>query len=255
VGSLKEKSGVREVILEFFSIEKQGSVAIIYWAHEDQNRFTTPFNEANIAALKELEADPSVTGVVITSKNEKFFSTGIFLEWMMAQGAKGYEFIKPFPHSLHELMITVTAFGKPLIAAINGHAVAMGCILAAMMDYRLMRDDKGLVRLPEVQIGIPFWPGMTAVFKDIMPAASFRDMALHGDKYTGKQALEMGYIDELVPPENLVSRAVELAAKLGQSNLETYATIKRVNRAGVLHIMKTEDPKTVEKFLEPFKAK
>ena len=95
---------------------------------------------------------------------------------------------------------------------------------------------------------------LTALFQAILPPASFRDMAYTGDRFTSAQAHEMGYVDELVPSEGLVARAVDLAGKLGQSNARTYGAIKREMRRHVLDIMRTQDPKAGEALVKSFEA-
>jgi len=236
------------------SIETTDGVAIMTLSHEEQNRFTTSFLTEISAGLATLAKDNAVRAVVVTGAQEKFFSTGIHLEWLMGQGMADIQNVLHFTRALNQTLMDATGFPKPLVAALNGHAVAGGAIFAACMDYRLMPPDRGFVRLPEVQINIPFWPGMTALFQAILPPASFRDMAYTGDRYTSAQAHDMGFVDELVASEALLPRAVELAAKLGQSKTETYASIKREMRKHVLEVMRTQDPKAGEALLRSFEG-
>jgi enoyl-CoA hydratase/carnithine racemase len=234
------------------NIETTDGVAVMTLSHKEQNQFTTPFLQEINSGLADLASDRAVRGVVVTGAHPKFFSTGIHLEWLMGQGMADLKNVVLFTKTLNQTLLATTDFPKPLVAALNGHAVAGGAILAACMDYRLMPPDRGFVRLPEVQIDIPFWPGMNAIFQAILPPASFRDMAYTGDRFTSAQAHEMGYVDELVDAEGLMARAVELASKLGQSKTRTYAAIKREMRRHVLHLMRTEDPKAGEALLKTF---
>ena len=236
--------------MEHIRIERHDDVAVVLWDHEEQNRIATPFIKENNACLDELEQDDSVRGIVISGRQEKFFSTGIHLEWMATTCGNDRELLREFSTSLWELNLKLTSFPKPIVAAINGHAVAMGCILAAFMDYRLMREDRGFVRLSEVQIDIQLWPGMIAIFQDILPGKSFRDMLYTGDRFTSVQAKELGYIDELCAKEELVSKAVALARKLGSSKQETFAGLKRANRKRVIDIMKKEDREAIDSWPE-----
>lgn len=225
-----------------FTIRMDGPVAVMTWAHEEQNRFTTPFLTGVCDAWEALARDDSVRGVVVTAAQERYFSTGIHLEWLMTEGASAPGGIQAFLDSLHRVLLLAAGFPKPMVGALNGHAVAGGAILAACFDFRLMRNDAGFVRLPEVQIDIPFTPGMIALFKDTLPPASFRDLALTGERVTNERAKEMGYVDELVPISELVPRAVALAGKLGSVNLGTYASIKRGLRQRVIEAMEQGDP-------------
>jgi len=235
--------------MEFLDIEKKDRVAVIKWRHEEQNRFHTPFLEENLTILDELANDDKTCGVVVTSATEKFFSTGLYLEWMMEQGGKNPENLRAFLELIHKFLIVITGYPKPLIAAINGHAAGAGAIVAACMDFRFMREEKGFVRLPEIHINIPFWPGMTAIFKDIMPARHIRDLFYLGEKHTALEMAKMGYVDFVCPYDKLVPKAVEMAAKLGIAESKTYAIIKRGLRQRVLEIMEKEDSQAIEDFM------
>lgn len=236
--------------MEFVSVEKKDSVAVLTWRHEEQNRFTTPFLTEVLDSLEELEQDERVRGVVIASGLEKHWCQGLLLKWMFAQSAKDPELLKQFLHVLLRLMIKTTGYPKPLVGAINGHATGAGAILATAFDYRLMNESHGKIRFPEVQIGVPFWPGMMALMKDVIPAPSLRDFVYTARPFTSAQAKEMGFIDELCPLENLVNRAVELTGKLATGDLYTYRVCKHQIRGDVLSVMENEDPKSIITFVE-----
>lgn len=227
-------------------IERQGTIAVMAWNREEENSFSTPFCREIIDGLAKLAQDTQVTGVVITGRQEKCFSTGLDLEWIKANCVKDIDAMREFFATVAEMNRKVATFPKPLVAAINGHAAAMGCIVAAYMDYRLMREDYGYVLIPEVQIDIPFSPSMIAIFHEILPRASFRDMAYTGDRFTSLDAKKMGYIDKLCSKETLISESVALANKLGSVNLRSYATVKLSNRKRVIDAMENEDAAFLE---------
>ncbi len=237
---------------DLLRIEKEGVVAVMYWQHAPQNQFNDVFLQEIVDALKEIEADRSIKALVITSGVEKFFSTGLALEWLMQTAATNPPAILDYFILLNEFMVTVTGFAKPVIGAITGHCVAMGAIIGACMDYRFMTNERGFVRTPEMEINIPFLPGMNAILKEIMPPASWRDFAYTADKFTGEQAMAMGYIDKLCPPDELLPTAIEFANKLGGFKMSTYAAIKRENRRLSLDIMKKEDPDAIRNFVAKF---
>ncbi|MFK5952062.1 MAG: enoyl-CoA hydratase/isomerase family protein [Desulfobacterium sp.] len=228
-------------------ITMDNTVAVMAWNHEQENGFTTGFCGEIIDALDALANEAEVTGVVITGSQEKYFSTGLDLEWVKTTCKGDMDLLMEFFSAIIGMSLKLTTFPKPLVAAINGHAAAMGCISAAYMDYRLMRDDFGYVLIPEVKINIPFTPSMIAIFNEILPGSSFRDMAYTGNRFTPKEAKALGYIDRLCPKDTLISEAVELAGQLGEVNLETYATIKIANRKRVIDAIKNEDPAFIER--------
>jgi enoyl-CoA hydratase/carnithine racemase len=236
------------------TIERDGKVAILILQNAPQNQFNTPFLTEILEALATIKEDREVKALVITSGVEKFFSTGLHLEWLMTTVAQNPAAAPEFFGLVNKFMIEVTGYPKPVIGAITGHCAAMGAIISACMDYRLMNADYGFIRVPEIEINIPFLPGMNAIFKDILPPSTWRDMALMGEKYTGAQMLELGFIDQIHPADELRAKAVELAAKLGAFKTSTFAAIKRTNRAEVLRILIEEDPPAIKKMMATFGA-
>jgi len=98
--------------------------------------------------------------------------------------------------SFMDLLWRVLRFPVPTIAAINGHAAAGGFMLALAHDYRVMRTDKGVLYLSEVDIGLPLTPGMNAIVRCRMSPSVFRSAALFGTKFHGRDALKSELVDE-----------------------------------------------------------
>ena len=102
----------------------------------------------------------------------------------------------------------------PTVAALNGHTFAGGAILALAHDYRVMREDRGWVCLPEVDLQIPFTDGMAAMLRRKMTPSTERDAVLLGRRFTGPEALAAGMVDALAPEDEVLNRALELVAPL-----------------------------------------
>jgi len=91
--------------------------------------------------------------------------------------------------------------------------------------------------LPEVDINIPFAPGMTALIKSRLTPTVFRSLLLTGARIGGAEAKEMGVIDEAVPADQVLPRAVATVAALANKNRQTYAAIKRGMYADALGLL------------------
>jgi enoyl-CoA hydratase/carnithine racemase len=119
------------------------------------------------------------------------------------------------------------ALEVPTVAAINGHAFAAGAMLALSVDLAVMRGDRGYFCLPEADLGIPFTPGMNALLTArLSPHVAHRAMVT-AHRYTGPEALESGIIAELATEEEVVDRAVSLAAALAGKPRQGLGAIKR----------------------------
>lgn len=118
-------------------------------------------------------------------------------------------------------------FPTATVAAVNRHAFAAGAMLALACDVRVMRTDRGYLCLPEVDIGLSFTPGMTALLKARLPTATAHEAMLTARRYGAREALAAGIIDAAVPAEEVLDAAVVRAAALAGKPRTTVAQIKR----------------------------
>jgi len=226
--------------MQWIELKKEGAVGVLTMNYEGQNRFSTDFCEDLLAAMDAVESDGSIRSLVVVGGDEKYWSTGLHLDYL---GRIGAEEVKKFISLFNGMLKRWCVYPKPVVAAINGHAFAAGAILAAHLDYRFMREDRGWVCLPEVDINIPFLPGMIAILRATLAPSALRHMALTGKRFNAAEAQNLGFIDGVFSKEELLPKAVEWAAFLATKNPAAYAEIKRRMRAEVVHIMEQEDPK------------
>ena len=131
----------------------------------EENRFNLPMLDAFDESLNAVEADESAQAVLLTGEG-KFFSNGLDLEWMTASGEDA---TRQVVQRLQLLYLRLLSYPMPVIAAVNGHAFAGGGMLALACDERVMREDRGYFCLPEVDINIPFLPGMSKLVQAKLP--------------------------------------------------------------------------------------
>jgi enoyl-CoA hydratase/carnithine racemase len=200
-----------------------------------ENRFNRPFLDALNAALDTVEASSGPAGLVTVGGQEKFFSTGLDLDWL---GGAGQHDAPRFVDSLVALLARFVGFGVPTVAAINGHAFAAGGMLALAHDFRVMRADRGFFCLNEVDLGLPLHPGMVALLKNRLAPAVLRNVVLTGARIGGADACDYGIVDEAVPAADVLPQAVARAAALAQKDRQTYAALKRGLYAELLGALK-----------------
>jgi enoyl-CoA hydratase/carnithine racemase len=219
--------------MSIVDLKKEGDVFILTMQN-GENRFNRPFIEAMNEALDEVEKSSGAAALVTTGGEDKFYSNGLDLAWLSGDGRQeAPEFIKVALKFLGRLM----AFPIPTAAAINGHAFAAGAMMALAHDFRVMRADRGFFCLPEVDINIPFVPGMTALIKSRLTPNVFRRLLLTGARIGGAEAKELGVVDEAVPAENVLLRAIANVAPLANKNRHTYGAIKRGMYADALALL------------------
>ena len=160
-----------------------GKVAIITM-NDGENRFNLPFLNAFLTVLDEIENQTDASSLVVTSSHEKIFSNGIDLDWLAPFIQKNDTAVTTtFFFTMNKLFKRIILYPMPTIAAISGHTFAGGAILTCAFDFRLMRSDRGFFCFSEVDVGIPFLPGMIALIKRAIPLYKFEELM-----YTGKRA-------------------------------------------------------------------
>src|SRR5512147_1085777 len=153
------------------NLRKTGEVFVITM-EAGENRFNPAFITAMNQALDQVERSSGPAALVTTGGEEKFYSNGLDLAWLMGDGKNEW---KTFIPEVLKFLGRLMAFPVPTVAATNGHAFAAGAMLALAHDYRVMRADRGFFCLPEVDIKIPLAPGMTALIKSRLSPIVFRD--------------------------------------------------------------------------------
>lgn len=204
-------------------LKREGNVFILTMAKGD-NRFNPPFLEGMNRALDTVEQARGPTALVTTGGEEKFYSNGLDLAWLSGDGRSEQP---SFIASVSKLFARVLSFPLPTVAAINGHAFASGALLAFAHDFRIMRADRGFICMPEVDIKIPLAPGPLALIQARVPAAVFRDLVLTGVRMGGNEAKRLGIVDEAMAKEEVLPKAIALAAFLANKDRNIYQALKQ----------------------------
>jgi enoyl-CoA hydratase/carnithine racemase len=156
---------------------------------------------------------PHCDAVVLTGAGPAF-SAGVDL-WRVLDG--GGDYIASFIPALVEAFAAVFTCEKPVVAAINGHAIAGGCVLAACCDYRVMTTGRAGIGIPELLVGVPFPAAALSIMEHAVGVATTRRLAHSGRVLPATEALSLGLADELAEPETLVNYAVSHAARLAST--------------------------------------
>jgi enoyl-CoA hydratase/carnithine racemase len=189
-----------------------------------ENRFNPSFIGEMNRALDEVERSDGPAALVTAGGEEKFYSNGLDLAWLLGEGKTQWQTFIP---QVLKFLGRVMGFPVPTVAAMNGHAFAAGAMLALAHDFRVMRADRGFFCLPEVDIKIPLAPGMRALIQSRLSPAVFRDLILTGGRVGGTEAKEKGVVDEAVPADQVLPRAVARAAAMANKDRGIYRNLKR----------------------------
>ena len=194
---------------------KDETVAIITMTN-GENRQNLDFAKTLNAMLDEIIADKSITALIITSNDEKNFSQGIDVVWIMDNMQKNnHQPVTDFINEMDNVFKKLLLYPVPVIAAINGHAFGNGSIMSCACDFRFMRSDRGFFCFPEVNIGIPFRWGMNAFVKKAIPLHILSQMQFTGNRYTAPELEKHNIIVKACAnQEDLMASAIAFAKTL-----------------------------------------
>ena len=196
-------------------------------------------NKASLSAhrrvLTKLEAVNENSAVIVTSNDPKSWCVGLDFDWIESQNKN--EFDKTFK-DLEEIFTRWAMLPLPTIACITGHCMAGGAILASAMDFRLMRADRGWFAFTEIDVNIPLSPILYEIANLLTEKHVLRNLLLTGRRIGGVDAQKLGVVDESHLLEELLPRAIEIAAELSQKDLNTYKKMKQLLKLNLSNKLK-----------------
>lgn len=173
-------------------------------------------------ALVVAEVAASDARAVILTGTGSIFSAGVDL-FRLADG--GDEYARRFVPALSRMLLELLTFPKPLVVAVNGHAIAGGCIMTLAGDYRLMAAGSGRIGMPELLVGVPFPPSVLEAVRFAVPPQHLQMLIYTGRTLTPEDALRHGLVDEVT--DDLAARAKAMAQHFASLAPESFALAKR----------------------------
>ena len=236
-------------------------MAVVEWKRDDtvavvkmvngENRFNPVFNTEFLQVFDEIETDKAVTSVVIVSSDAKSWSQGIDLIWMQGRMAEqDHQATRGFLYGLNDIFKRILLFPVPVICAINGHAVAGGAILSLACDFRFMKADKGFFFFSEVDVGIPFIPGMMAFCRKAIPEYKFEEMMYTGKRYGAAEMEAHHVIMKACPNEEALMAEAMAFARTFNKKRGVFGEMKRRMHKHIIEIIDKED----REYIEPLKV-
>jgi len=196
-------------------------IAVLAMTHGKVNALDIEFCDALAVRFNDLrKAD---TKAVVLTGQGKIFSAGVDLKRLSAGGA---DYIRRFLPALHRLYEAAFFHPKPVVAAVNGHAIAGGCVLACCADRRVLARDAGRIGVTEILVGVPFPALAFEIVRFAVPPRYLPEFTLSGATYETDEALRRGWIDEVSEPGQLIDRAIAIAKELSVLSPAAFAQTK-----------------------------
>lgn len=206
--------------------EDVGGVVVLRLDHGPVNALDLELARTLTQTFTDL-ARSGCRAIVLTGSGS-VFSGGVDL-WRLAEG--GHAYAEAFLPALSDALEAIFLCPKPVVAAINGHALAGGCVVALAGDRRVMTDGDARIGLTELSAGLPFPSAALEVVRFAIGDHHLNEIALSGARLTGIEATRTHLVDELVGVAEVVDRAVAQALELGTIPEATFRLSKAQMRA------------------------
>jgi enoyl-CoA hydratase/carnithine racemase len=191
-----------------------------------KNALGTEMMDFIIAALDAADGKP----ILMTGSGDAF-SAGLNLKEVASLDAAGME---AFLRKLDQLVLSLYNYPGPLVALVNGHAIAGGCVLALCCDRRVaVAQDRARIGLNEVALGLRFPPAVLEVVRRRLPVRHIEAVLLGAGLYGPDEAAALGLVDEVVAPDRARTVAEQWVTRLGAHPPEAYAATKKDIRGEV----------------------
>jgi len=194
-----------------------------------------------------LQADAAVRAVILTGQG-KFFSFGFDIpEFLPYTPQEFTHYLTKFT----DLYRSIFLFPKPVLAALNGHTMAGGCMLATACDWRIMVTDRAKIALNEISLGATVLAGATEMLTFSVGARKAAQILYSGELYAAEAAQRLGLIDQLCDqPAELASLAQAHAQQMGSKDPQAFSSIKALLRQPVLEHIQRREAQSIQEFVK-----
>lgn len=214
---------------KMISFDRHQEVGILILNRGITNALNLEFFEQLIASIHETKQDDSIRSLVLESSNDKFFCIGFDIPQLISLSRDDFTV---FIRSFNRMCLELYTLPKPTVAAITGHAIAGGCVLPLLCDYRYIAEGHKLMGLNEIHLGVPVPFIADCILRELVGGRHSRNIVESGDFYTPEETFKMGLVDEVLPLEDVRSAARDKALSFSKMPAQAFAMIKenRVDR-------------------------
>jgi enoyl-CoA hydratase len=227
-------------------IEKSGRLAVLRMDKARGNAIDEAFAGDMAAAVAEARRDEAVRGVLLASAHPKLFCPGLDLVSLITYDRPGME---RFMSAFSQMVLALFSLEKPLVAAISGHAVAGGCVLALTADHRILRRG-AQIGLNEVRVGVPLPWSVALLLGASVPAPALSRVALLGANFTDAEAVSLGLVHEVQEASGFEAACLARLDEFADKDARALGITKGYLRASTLALMREQEDARRGDFLE-----
>lgn len=232
--------------MQFVEVSRKNPVAEIVLCRGKVNALNEAVVEELKARFQELEADPETSAVILTGTG-KFFSFGFDIPEFRSHSPEDFtSYLTKFA----DLYTYLFLYPKAVVASLNGHAIAGGCMLATACDYRIMVEGKAKISLNEITFGSSVFAGSVEMLKACVGHANAETILLSGAMYSADEALKLGLIHQKASEESLWKVATSIALNFAKTDQQAFRSIKLLLRKPVAEQMVRREAASIKEFVD-----
>jgi len=232
--------------LSFMHVSKDGEIATVALSRGKVNALNEPMVEELTKSFEDLAIDNAVRSIIFTGSG-KFFSFGFDVPEFLSYPKN--DFIK-YLEKFTNLYTYVFHFPKPIVAALNGHTIAGGCMLATACDFRLMVTGKAKISLNEITFGSAVLAGSVEMLKYCVGSRNAQSILYSGAMYSAEEALQLGLVDQVSSEDALKEDARKVAQEFAQKDSSAFRCTKHLLRQPAAEEMIKREKDAILEFVD-----
>jgi 3,2-trans-enoyl-CoA isomerase len=238
--------GDKEEEMDFVRFSTNDGIAEVRLKRGKVNALNEQAVEELAGCFERMAADPDIRAVIFTAEGP-FFSFGFDIPEFLSYSRKSFSRYLDRFTSLYSYLFT---YPKPLVAALNGHAIAGGYMLALACDYRIMVSGKAKISLNEITFGSSVFAGSVAMLKFLVGGKNAHAVLYEGTTYSAEAASLIGMIDQVSSDEKLAGETQEVARRLAAKDAAAFRSMKSLLRASVADEMARSEEQSIREFID-----
>lgn len=232
--------------MEFLSVSNKGGIAAVAIRRGKVNAFNESIIEEISCCFRSLETDGSVRAIIFGGTG-KFFSFGFDIPEFLSYSKKAFlGYLTKFT----DLYTQIYLYSKPVVAALNGHTIAGGCMLALPCDYRIMVSGKAKISLNEITFGSSVFAGSVEMLRSLVGERNAERILFTGGMYSASEAQCLGLVDEITDDVHLQEQAEKIAGDFARKDPVAFKSIKQLLRKPIAEKMVAREESSIREFVE-----
>ena len=232
--------------MSLMHVSKDGESATVTLSRGKVNALNEPMVEELTKSFEALAIDNEVRSIIFTGFG-KFFSFGFDVpEFLNYSKSDFIRYLEKFTNFYTYLFL----FPKPIVAALNGHTIAGGCMLATACDFRLMVTGKAKISLNEITFGSAVLAGSVEMLKYCVGSRNAQSILYSGAMYSAEEAFQLGLVDQVSSEDALTEDARKVAQEFAQKDSSAFRGIKHLLRQSAAEEMIKREKDAILEFVD-----